>query len=71
MSTKTEAVFEEIKALSPQEFQALWQVVQQWITSRREPEAGDDPIRSARGMFTDNHLNDALIASRAEDRRRG
>ncbi len=31
----------------------------------------DDPIQSARGMFAGSHLTSALLASRAEERRRG
>jgi len=71
MSTKAQMVLDEIKALPPQEFQAVWQQIQQWLKSRREPAAGDDPIHSARGMFAGSHLNEALLASRAEERRRG
>jgi hypothetical protein len=33
--------------------------------------AANDPIRSARGMFAGSRLTEALLASRAEDRRRG
>jgi hypothetical protein len=33
--------------------------------------AKDDPIHSARGMFAGSRLTSALLASRAEERRRG
>ena len=71
MSTKAQMVLEEIKALPPQEFQAVWQQIQRWGSSRRADTAADDPIRSARGMFTGSRLTEALLASRVEDRRRG
>ena len=38
---------------------------------QRQPAAGDDPIRSARGMFAGSGLTKALLASREEERRRG
>ena len=71
MSTKAQAILDEIRALSPQEFQAVWQQLQRWGSSRRADMAADDPIRSARGMFAGSRLTEALLASRAEDRRRG
>jgi hypothetical protein len=70
MSTKAQALLEEIKSLPPQEFQAVWQQVQRWLVSRPEVTTADDPIRSARGMFAGSRLNDALLASRAEEHRR-
>ena len=51
MSTKAQAILDEIRALPPQEFQAVWQQIQRWGSSRRADTAADDPIRSARGMF--------------------
>jgi hypothetical protein len=45
--------------------------------SRRKPSASapaavaKDPIRSARGLFVGGSLTAALLASRAEERRRG
>ena len=71
MSTKAQAILDEIRALPPQEFQAVWQQIQRWGSSRRAATATDDPIRSARGMFAGSRLTEALLASRAEDRRRG
>jgi hypothetical protein len=71
MSTKAEAILDEIKSLPPQEFQAVWQQLQHWLASRHEVTTPEDPIRSARGMFTGSRLNEALLASRAEERRRG
>ena len=71
ISTKAQAILDEIRALPPQEFQAVWQQIQRWGSSRRADTAADDPIRSARGMFAGSRLTEALLASRAEDRRRG
>ena len=71
MSTKAQAILDEIRVLPPQEFQAVWQQIQRWGNSRRAATPADDPIRSARGIFAGNRLTKALLASRAEDRRRG
>jgi hypothetical protein len=71
MSTKAQAILDEIRALPPQEFQAVWQQIQRWGSSRRAVTPADDPIRSARGIFAGNRLTKALLTSRAEDRRRG
>jgi putative heme iron utilization protein len=71
MSTKAQAILDEIRALPPQEFQAVWQQIQRWGNSRQTVTPADDPIQSARGMFAGSRLTKALLASRAEDRRRG
>jgi hypothetical protein len=71
MSTKAQAILDEIRALPPQEFQAVWKQIQRWGSSRRAATPADDPIRSARGIFAGSRLTKALLASRAEDRRRG
>ncbi len=71
MSTKAQAILDEIRALPPTEFQAVWQEIQAWLKAAPPTAAGDDPIRSARGMFAGSHLTEALLASRAEERRRG
>jgi hypothetical protein len=71
MSTKAQAILEEIKALPPQEFRAVWEQLQRWGNSRRDIPAAEDPIHSARGMFAGGRFTEALLASRAEDRRRG
>ena len=69
MSTKAQAILDEIRALPPQEFQVVWQQIQRWGSSPRAVTPTDDPIRSARGMFAGSQLTKALLASRAEDRR--
>jgi hypothetical protein len=68
MSTETQAILEQIRALPPQELQVVWRELQ--LLSNTAPKAAAaDPIRSARGMFAGSHLTEALLASRAEERR--
>jgi hypothetical protein len=70
MSTEAQAILDQILALPPQELQVVWRELQ--LLSNTAPKtAAADPIRSARGMFTGSHLTEALLASRAEERRRG
>jgi hypothetical protein len=69
MSTKAQAVSDEIKALPPAEFQVVWQEMQRWLHTPPEAPAPDDPTHSVRGLFAGSHLNEALLASRAEERR--
>jgi hypothetical protein len=71
VSSKAQAILDEIKALPPQEVRAVWQEIQCWLNSGHEVVTADDPIRSARGMFAGSRLNQALLVSRAEERRRG
>jgi hypothetical protein len=64
MSTKARAILDEIRALPPQELQAIWREVQ--LLSNAAPKTTmADPIRSARGMFAGSRLTEALLASRA------
>jgi hypothetical protein len=70
VSTKAQAILDEIRALPPQELDVVWRELQLLLNSAPKPVAAD-PIRSARGMFAGSHLTDALLASRAEERRRG
>jgi len=70
MSTKARAILDEIRALPPQELQAIWRELQ--LLSHSTPKtSAPDPILSARGMFAGSHLTEALLTSRAEERRRG
>jgi len=71
MSTRAQAILDEIRALPPAEMQAVWQEIQRRWKAAPQPAAEDDPIRSARGMFAGSHLTEALLASRAEERRCG
>ena len=70
MSTKARAILDEIRALPPQELQAIWRELQ-LLSNTMPTTAAPDPIRSARGMFAGSHLTEALLTSRAEERRRG
>ena len=70
MSTKAQTILDEIRALPPQEMQVIWRALQ--LLSDTTPKPGaTDPILSARGMFAGSHLTEALLTSRAEERRRG
>jgi hypothetical protein len=70
MSSKAQAILDEIRTLPPREFQALWRELQHLLNARPEMPAAD-PIRSARGMLAGGRLGEALLASRTEERRRG
>jgi hypothetical protein len=70
MSTKAQAILDEIRALPPQELQVVWKELQ--LLSIAAPDTvPTNPIRPARGMFTGSRLTEALLKSRAEERRRG
>ena len=71
MSTKALAILDEIRALPREEAQAVSQELQCWLRTQSETSETSDPIRSARDIFAGSHLNEALLASRAEERRRG
>jgi hypothetical protein len=69
MSTKAQAILQEIQALPPQEFQAIWRELQ-LLSNAPARTADADPVRSARGMLAGSRLGEALLTSRAEERRR-
>ncbi|MBI2946925.1 MAG: hypothetical protein HYY23_04715 [Verrucomicrobia bacterium] len=71
MSTKAQAILDEIRALPREEARTVCQELQRWLKTAPETSETSDPIRSARGMFAGSHLTEALLASRAEERRRG
>jgi len=71
MSTQAEAILDQFKALPPEEQRTVWGRLQDWIAATPPTPKVEDPIRSARGMFAGSRLTEALLASRAEDRRRG
>jgi hypothetical protein len=71
MTKNAQAILDEIRALPPQEFQFVWQELQRESKAAAQGSKPDDPIHSARGMFAGRRLNEALLASRAEERRRG
>jgi hypothetical protein len=70
VSTKAQAILDEIRTLPPQELQTVWRELQLLLITMPKT-ASADPIRSARGMFAGSRLTEALPASRAEERRRG
>jgi len=71
MSTKAQAVWEQVRTPPPTDLRAVGQGIQDWLrTSPPEADAAADPIRAARSMFAGSLLNEALLASRAEDNRR-
>ena len=71
MSATAEAIVRQIKALPDEEQREVLSELGQIVRSAKDSEAHTDPIRSARGMFTGSKLTQALLASRAEERRRG
>lgn len=76
MSATAEAIVKQIQALPPDEQR---EVMDEVLALKKTALAGGakdsaaeaDPIRSARGMFAGSGLTAALLASRAEERRRG
>jgi hypothetical protein len=71
MSTQAEAILDQFKTLPPEEQQTVWGTLREWMIATPPARGVEDPIRSARGMFAGSRLTDALLASRAEERRRG
>ncbi len=71
MSTKAEAVWTEFRTRPLEEQQALFQQIMRWLERHTKPQPASDPIRSSRGLFAGSRLNESLLASRAEERRRG
>jgi hypothetical protein len=70
MSSKAQAILDEIRALPPRELQAIWRELQ-LLSNAPTKTPAPDPIRSARGMLAGGRLGEALLASRAEERHRG
>lgn len=70
MSTKAQAILDEIRTLPKQEILVVAQEVERLLKAPLPGAKATDPIRSARGMFAGSHLTEALMANRAEDRRR-
>jgi len=71
MSTKAQAILEEIKALSPQEQRDVLRELQRSGATGDEPQpAGRESIRRGRGLFAGSGLLEALLADRAKERAR-
>jgi hypothetical protein len=71
VSANAQAVLEQFRLLPLTEQQQVWRQLAEWSAKANAPAPPTDPIRSARGMFAGSHLTAALLASRAEERRRG
>ena len=71
MSTKAQAILEEIKALPPQEQREVLVGLQQSsVTDDEQQAAGRESIRHGRGLFAGSGLLEALLADRAKERAR-
>lgn len=71
MSARALAIVKQIKALPADEQREVLSELAQFSRSTKESATDADPIRSARGMFAGSGLTEALLVSRAEERRRG
>lgn len=70
MSTQADTLLHQIQSLPAQDVEALFWQFTAWLRKAEGALVNEDPIRSARGMFTGARLNKALLAARAEDRYR-
>ena len=69
MSTKAQAILEEIRALPPQEQREMLRELQQSATLGDQRRAAQKAaIRRGRGMFAGSGLLTALLADRAKER---
>jgi hypothetical protein len=71
MSTAAQAILEEFRSLPATEQREVSRQILHWLDQTAVQPPVADPIRTARGMFAGAGLTDALLASRAEERRRG
>jgi hypothetical protein len=71
MSTAAQALIEEFKSLpATEQIEVSWQI-QRLLGNTGAAAPSVDPIRTSRGMLAGSHLTEALLTSRAEERRRG
>ncbi len=71
MSTKAQAILDEIKALPPQERREVLVGLQQSsVTDDERPAARRASIRRGRGLLAGSGLLEALLADRAKERAR-
>ena len=70
MSTAGQTLIEEFKSLPATEQIEVSRQIQGLLSKVDSTPTNADPIRSARGMLAGSHLTEALLASRAEERRR-
>jgi hypothetical protein len=71
MSAIAQAIVNQIKSLPADEQREVLSELAQLNRPAKEPVPDTDPILSARGMFAGSRLTEALLARRAEERRRG
>lgn len=71
MSSRSQAILEEIQALPPAEQREVCSHVMEWFQSNRQPAAVVESTRFGRGMFAGQGLNLALMRYRQEERSRG
>jgi len=71
MSSRSQAILKEIEALPPAEQREVCSHVMEWFQASHRPATGADPVRSARGMFAGQGLNQALMRYRREERDHG
>ena len=71
MSTKAQAILEEIKALPlPEQGEVLRELQQSSVTGDERQAAPRESIRRGRGLFAGSGLLEALLADRAKERAR-
>lgn len=70
MSSRSQAILKEIKALPPAEQREVCSHVMEWFQASQRVAAEADPVQSARGMFAGQRLNQALMKQRLEERGR-
>ena len=71
MSTKAQAILDEIRTLPPQEQRAVLRELQQArVTDDEQLAARRESVRHGRGLFAGSGLLEALLADRAKERAR-
>ena len=69
MSTKAQAILDEIRALAPQDrFEVLRELQQPGVTAADQRVSRQKAIRHGRGMFAGSGLLEALLADRVKER---
>ncbi len=72
MSTKAQAILDEIKALPPQgRREVLLGLQQSSMTDDERPAVRRESIQRGRGLFAGGGLLEALLVDRAKERARG
>ena len=71
MNTKAQSVLQAFEKLPLTDKQEVFLQIDRSLAEVQNPKLSEEPIHSARGMFAGSGLTKALLASRAEERRRG